>query len=170
MKSKCFLLLTLFTYFFLPVFAQSVTRPLYNLKIYKSVNDKNHKPDKFVEIDSAGNIYVQSGHLYNPKEKLSQTIDIKKLSAEVTKYVTIEKLDKFPGNNFEEIQEAPTIKLNQQYIEVTIMFLDDIRKEKKLLNKTYYSWNDFLDKTIQDYPLFKYLNVSELEILKPLLE
>jgi hypothetical protein len=169
MKSISFLFLILFAASSLLVFGQPV-RPLYNLTIYKSVNDEKHKPDKIIEIDSAGNIYVQSGTMYSARVKAEQIMDIKNLAMEIKKYVAIEKPYKSPGDDFESKVEAPTVKLNEQYIEISIKFLDDIRREKKLLNKTYYTWNGMLDKNIKDYPLFNYLNISEIKILKALLE
>jgi hypothetical protein len=169
MKSRFFLFIILFSTSALLAFGQPV-RPIYNLTIYKSVNDEYHKPDKFIEIDSAGNIYVQSGTTYSPRVKAEQVMDIKNLAMEIKKYVAKEKPYKSPGDDFETKVEAPTVKLNEQYIEISIKFLDDIRRERKLLNKTYYTWNDMLDKNIKDYPLFNYLNISEITILKALLE
>jgi hypothetical protein len=152
------------------VFSQAKKRPLYNITIYKSVNDEQHKPDIFIEIDSAGNIFTQSGNIFSPKKKINQTIDIKTFTLEINKFVVREKLEKSPGSDFEEKIEAPTINLNEQFIEISIKFLDDFKKEKKLLNKTYYVWNEHMDKSVQDYPLYKYLTQNEIKILKLLLE
>ena len=169
MKSGCLLFFVLFATSSLLVFGQPV-RPIYNLTIHKSVNDEHHLPDKFIEIDSAGNIFVQTGNLYSARVKAKQVMDIKKLAVEVKKYVAIEKPYRSPGNNFETKVEAPRIKPNEQYIEISIKFLDDIKSERKFLNKTFYTWNMMLDKNIKDYPLFNYLDINEIKILKALLE
>lgn len=164
--------LTMFSFLFIfhTVFSQVKKRPIYNLTIYKSVNDEQHKPDIFIEIDSAGNIFTQSGNIFSPKKKINQTIDIKTFTAEINKFVVTEKLEKYPGSDLDEKIEAPAIKLNDQYIEVSIKFLEDFKKEKKLLNKTYYVWNEHMDKAIHEYVLYKYLTQNEIKILKLLLE
>ena len=135
----------------------------YNLTIIKRVNNENNRADKFIEIDSLGNIY-------NSREKTGKNFDIKGFSKEITKYVADEKLYKYPGNNSISVIEYPTPKINTQYISISIKFLDDFNIEKELRNKTYYSWGKTLDKEANDYPLFKYLNNAEVDILKVLLE
>jgi len=163
MKMKFSLSVLFLGFLILTAYSQDTLRPLYSLTITKSVNSENKRVDKFIGIDSSGNIY--SG-----RKKTGSNLDIKAFSKEITKYVTDENLHKYPGNNDIIFIEAPTPKLNKQTILISIKFLDDFKMEKDLRNKTYYSWGKPFDKEVNDYPLFKYLTEAEINILKSLLE
>jgi hypothetical protein len=163
MKTKLSLTGFFVSVLFLTGFSQDATRPLFSLTIIKSVNNESKRVDKFIEIDSLGNIF-------NGRKKTGKNFDIKVFSKEITKYVVDEKLHKYPGNDDISFIEPPTPKINKQTILISIKFLDDFNMEKDLRNKTYYSWGEPFDKEINDYPLFKYLTQAEIDILKALLE
>jgi hypothetical protein len=163
MKLKFSLIVLFFSFFLSNLYSQDTLRPIYSLTIIKSVNSENNRVDKFIGVDSSGNIY-------NGRKKTGKNLDINSFSKEITKYVVEEKLHKYPGNNDIIVIEPPTPKLNKQTIVISIKFLDDFYIEKDLRNKTYYSWGKPFDKENNDYPLFKFLTETEISILKALLE
>jgi len=163
MKSKAYLLLISLLLLHCWVFGQATIRPLYNLTILKSTNVESKRIDKFIEIDSLGN-------LYSEHKKTKSPFNIKAFTKEVNRYVTEQNIEKYPGNNDIYFTELPTPALNKQAIVIEVKFLDDVRNEKDLRNKTYYSWGNTFDKDNNEYPIFKYLTETEVKILKALLE
>src|ERR1051326_8315368 len=159
MRIKFFLNATSLFFFCFYCNSQQTFRALYSLTISKSINDENNRKDKYVEVDSRGNIYLAGN-------KIDKKINIRRFSREISMYVIKERIDKYPGNNDITVTEGPIPKLNAQTILISVMFLDDFYKEKKLRNKTYYSWGDSLAKNIKDYSLFKYLTQHEVELFK----
>lgn len=147
------------------IYAQQNNHSLYNLTIVKMVRDGNIKSEKLIEIDSAGNIYAD-------KKKIPQTVNVKTFSDELRRYVAEgRKVIKHPGNNDILFTGVSSSERNKQNIKISCMFLDDINKEKDLRNKTYYSWfKGPISKNVNYYSLYEYLNETEINILRGLLE
>lgn len=62
-------------------------------------------------------------------------------------------------------------KDGKQTIVISIVFLDDFRKEINLANNTYYSWSKSgLEINSEDYLIFKYLNKTDINTIKTLLK
>ena len=163
MKTKFILTTIFFSLFFLTAYTQDTVRSLFSLTILKRVNNENKILNKFIEIDSLGAIYIGN-------KKTGENFNIKSFNKEVTKFVVTEKLRKHPGDNYISVIEYPIPENNKQRFIILVKFLDDIRLERELRNKTYYSWGEIFDKEINDYPLFKYLTGAEIKILKGMLE
>ena len=164
MKLKIFGTFILSTILFVSVIAQDNNRHLYSVSICKTNNDGNNISEKIFEIDSLGNIL-------NQNKKMTQKVDINEFSKGIAKYVVQENIVKDPGNDYITIIEAAHPKLNEQSFIITVIFLDDYYKEKKLRNKTSYTWGKHdLSKNTNDYPFFKYLNPKDINIIKSLLE
>jgi len=163
MKSKLLIAVFLVPLIYCNGYTQSATNRLYKFSITRTVNDENNRIDKYVEVDSSGNLYVGETNMVD-------YIDSRKFSQQINKYVKEEKISKHPGNNDISFLEIPTPKLNEQTILITVIFLNDFYKEKILRNKTYYSLGKSFDKNIIDYPLFKYLDEGTISKLKDLLK
>ena len=98
-------------------------------------------------------------------------IDIDTLSKEINRYILEEKVVKHQGNDAIQVIEFVDPKLNEQCITISIILLTDFYKETNLRNKTYYSWGKvMLDLGTNDYPIFKYLTIDEVNVIKKLLE
>ena len=132
------------------------------MDVFKVVNDEGSRISKYLLIDSVGNVNVSG-------KKIS-ALDLKKFTLEVNKYVRGEKIDTIPGNNNISFLEILTPALNKESIYVRVKFLDDIKRENNLRNKTYYAWHTTSPKNTNGYILFNYLTESEVKILKKILE
>jgi hypothetical protein len=162
MKVKSPLLSILLVFIFSSLLGQEVNRPLYQVIIFKRVNDNNKIINTVIRIDSAGNIYKQY-------VKTQNSLDRNLFAKHVNEYINKENIEKYEADN-NPPREAPTPQLNKQATIITVWFQDDIDKEKTFSNKTNYSWGKTLNKNDSDYLLFKYLSKSEKDVLKKLLE
>ncbi len=139
-------------------------RPIHNLTIYKCINNTYLVKRVFIEIDSIGRIFLNR----NPTD---YQFDINNFNREISTFYTQEKLYKSPGENRMTIIEAPLTEINHQNILITIQFQDDVlENDKHLLTKTSYSWGKAYYYKVNDYPIFNYLNESEIQILQKLLD
>ena len=144
-------------------YSQISSHRLHSLTITKIVNDEFKRISKYIQIDSLGNIY-------NGGKEIDEKLDIQSLCKGIDAWIISEKIDKRPGSNDIYFVEIPVPKLNEQYIRVSIIFLEDFNREKNLRNKTSYDWGKVFNQNNNNYVLYKYLNDSEIRILKALLE
>jgi hypothetical protein len=162
MKLKNYFLFTFLVAISSNLLGQQTGRPLYQVIIFKRINDDNKIINTLIRIDSTGKIYKQH-------QKIESSFDIKLFAKEVNDYIIKEKIDKYEADN-DPPREAPMPELNKQATIVTVWFQDDVNKEKSFANKTNYSWGKSLNKNDTEYLLFRYLSTNEIEILKKLLE
>ena len=80
-----------------------------------------------VKIDSLGNIFLS-------RQKNNKKVELKKFTKKINQFIEEEKLEKIPGDN-----NPPRMSLipkdGKQTIGISIVFLDDFRKEINLSNK-----------------------------------
>ncbi|WP_281310397.1 hypothetical protein [Flavobacterium flavigenum] len=138
-------------------------KKLYEIIIFKWTKVENKDVMKVIKIDSLGNIFLS-------KQKTEKKVELKNFTKKINQFILEEKLEKVPGDN-----NPPRMSLipaeGKQTIAISIVFLDDYRKETNLANNTYYSWTKTgLEINSEDYLIFKYLNKTDINTIKSLLK
>lgn len=162
MKLKYYLFLSFFLITTSNIYSQN-DKKIYEVIIFKWAKEENKDVKKVVKIDSLGNIFLS-------RQKTNKKVELKNFTKKINQFIEEEKLEKIPGDN-----NPPRMSLipkdGKQTIGISIVFLDDFRKEINLSNKTYYSWNKTaLESNSEDYLIFKYLNKTDINTIKSLLK
>lgn len=162
MKLKYYLFLSFLLITTSDIYSQN-DKKIYEVVIFKWAKVENKDIRKVIKIDSLGNIFLS-------KQKTEKKVDLKKFTKNINEFIVKEKLEKIPGdNNPPRMSLIP--KEGKQTIAISIVFLDDFRKEINLANNTYYSWNKTgLEINSEDYLIFKYLNKTDINTIKFLLK
>lgn len=158
-----FFLLHVLLFFPWPTSGQEVNRPIYSLTIFKNVNNEGTHKRTYIEVDSVGNITVDN-------KKNGTSFKMGTLRKELNDFVINENVEKYPGSNDIIFIEPPTAELNKQSVVFSVTFFDDIKNERNLRNKTYYSWGASYDKDNNEYPIFKYLSKEKIKLIKEALK
>jgi len=162
MKLKHYLFLSFLLITASDIYSQN-DKKIYEVIIFKWTKVENKDIRKVIKIDSLGNIFLS-------KQKIEKKVELKNFTKNINEFIVEEKLEKIHGDN-----NPPRMSLipkdGKQTIAISIVYLDDFRKEINLANNTYYSWTKTgLEINSEDYLIFKYLNKTDIDTIKLLLK
>ena len=145
---------------------KSQTKPkstIHEVLIFKWCKDGDTDIKRYIKIDSLGNVIIKDQNFLGK-------VEMKAFTNSIHHFIKKEQLIKIPGNN-NAAPQAEIPQRNKQNIYISIILTEDYIKEKKLKNKSYYSWSDIGVVNINnDYPLFQYLPEKDAGLLKRFLE
>jgi hypothetical protein len=163
-KSKtCYLAISFAIFFSLPISGQELKGQIYSFTFIKNYYENGIREFRKIQIDSSGRVFKDGS---NTKMK----IKIKRFSSDINKFIFLEKINKEDGSNKIIFSEPPKPKETEQYVMLSVIFLDDYYKEQELANKTSYTWGGLLDVRLRQYTVYRYLKKSEIRLINRLLK
>ncbi len=149
---------TVLIIFFIILFPFCSTAQINKVIIFKWETDLNGNENRtLIEINSTGNIYVNSKHV--------DSLDIIALTEDFNKLISDKRLVKsIPDNDLPEEVSNPENGTQQLFI--SIFMLEDFMKGYNYVNDAKYLWQESHSAEIEEYTFYKYLNDKNLKIIK----
>lgn len=144
------------------VYAQK-QNSIYTVAIFKWTKSGNEEIQKFILVDSVGNIFLNN-------KKTGKKVNLKSFTKSINEFIKDKKVVKDLGSDNPPRVATPPNN-DEQNIYFTVKFLDDYYKEKNLGTMTNYSnRNEKLKLSDRDYIFYKYLDKKDLSVLRTLIE